>query len=231
MTETTTPPTPGPGLFARFIGVLFSPRATFEKIVANPRVLGAMFLVALISAITVGTFMSSEVGKTAILEQMSRGNPNPQALAGMERMLPYMGIMYAVSSFIFVPISTVVMSAILYMIFNVIMGGTANFRQMMSIVAHSQFVPVVSAIFGTIINYTRGTIASTTTLAGVATMLEENSFLYRFLSAIELFNVWWVFVLSVGLAVLYRKKTSSVAITLFTIYGIVALVIAYFRSR
>ena len=68
-------------------------------------------------------------------------------------------------------------------------------------------------------------------MAGVATMLEENSFLYRFLSAIELFNVWWVFVLSVGLAVLYRKKTSSVAITLFTIYGIVALVIAYFRSR
>jgi len=167
-----------------------------------------------------------------MVEQMSRGgNPSPQAVEGMQRMLPYMGVVYAVSSFIFVPISTVVMSAILYMIFNVIMGGTANFRQMMSIVAHSQFIPVVSGIFGTIINYTRGTIASTTTLAGVATMLEENSFLYKFLSAIELFSVWWVFVLSVGLAVLYRKKTSSVAITLFTIYGIVALVIAYFRSR
>jgi hypothetical protein len=230
MTETTTPAAPGPGLLARFIGILTSPRATFEKVVANPRALGAMALVALVSAIAIGGFMSSEVGKAAILDQAAK-SPNPQAQAAMEKMLPYMGPAYAASAFIFVPISTVVMSAILYMIFNVIMGGTANFRQMMAVVAHSQFVSVVGGAVGSIINYTRGSVASATTLAGLAPMLEENSFGYRFLGAIELFTVWWVFVLSVGLAVLYRKKTSSVAITLFTIYGIVALVIAYFRSR
>jgi Yip1 domain len=231
MTDTTTPSTPGPSLLSRFFGILFSPRATYEKVVANPRALGAMALVALLSAVTVGTFMSSEVGKAAIMEQALKG-PDPQrAQEAMEKILPYMGPTYAIFSFVFVPISTVVMSAILYMIFNVIMGGTANFRQMMAVVAHSQFVPVISAIFGTIINYSRGTIASVTTLAGAASMLDESSFLYRFLSAIELFNVWWVFVLSIGLAVLYRKKTSSVAITLFSIYGVVALVIAYFRSR
>ena len=31
----------GPGLFARLIGVIFSPRATYQAVVARPKALGA----------------------------------------------------------------------------------------------------------------------------------------------------------------------------------------------
>ena len=47
---------------------------------------------------------------------------------------------------------------------------------------------------------------------------------------VDLFTIWWVVVLSIGLAALYQKKVSSIATGLFVFYGIIALVIAYFTA-
>ena len=60
--------------------------------------------------------------------------------------------------------------------------------------------------------------------------LEETTFAYRFLSTIDLFYVWSTFVSAVGVAVLYKKRTGPVAMTLFGIYLVVALIIAFLRS-
>ena len=45
-------PQPSPGLFARAIGVITSPKATFEQIVKNPKPVAILFLVALVIAIS-----------------------------------------------------------------------------------------------------------------------------------------------------------------------------------
>ena len=47
---------------------------------------------------------------------------------------------------------------------------------------------------------------------------------------IDLFIVWYVVVLSIGLAVLYRRKTKSVAMVLFGIYAVIAIGVALFQS-
>ena len=62
-------------------------------------------------------------------------------------------------------------------------------------------------------------------------MLPEKSFVANFLSAIDVFAVWWVLVLAMGLAVLYRRRTQPIAITLFLLYGVIAIAIAAFKSR
>jgi len=38
-------------------------------------------------------------------------------------------------------------------------------------------------------------------------------------------------VLAIGLAVLYRRRTQPIAITLLSVYGLIAIAIAFFRSR
>ena len=40
---------------------------------------------------------------------------------------------------------------------------------------------------------------------------------------IDLFIVWWVIVLAIGLGVLYRRRTQPIAITLFGVYTVIAL--------
>jgi hypothetical protein len=52
----------------------------------------------------------------------------------------------------------------------------------------------------------------------------------RFLGAIDLVLVWWIITLSIGLAVLYRRRTGGIAMTLLAIYVVIALIIGYVRS-
>jgi len=59
---------------------------------------------------------------------------------------------------------------------------------------------------------------------------EENSFLTRFLGSIDLIRVWWFVSLSIGLGVLYRKRTGPIAVTLLVVYAAIALVIAAIQS-
>jgi hypothetical protein len=62
-------------------------------------------------------------------------------------------------------------------------------------------------------------------------MLPDTSFVGKLAGMIDLFVIWWVVVLSMGLAVLYRRKTQSIAIALFSIYAVIALAVAAFMSR
>ena len=45
-------------------------------------------------------------------------------------------------------------------------------------------------------------------------MLPEQSFIGNLLGAIDIFLIWYVVVLAIGLAVLYRRRTQPIAISL-----------------
>jgi hypothetical protein len=237
MTEPTSiQPAPAPGLFARFIGVLTAPRATFEKIVPNPTVFGALAIVALTAAVVSTIFMNTEVGRAAFTEAMQqRASANtqmsPEQLQRMEQIAPYIRAFSGAAPLIFVPIAMMVISAVLFVVFNVLMGGTATFRQMMSVVSHSQFVSVVGTIVMYTINYMRGTMTGATNLSAFLPNVDEHSFVFHLARTLDLFLIWWLIVLAIGLAVLYRRKTGSVAVTLFSIYGVIAVLIAFIASR
>jgi predicted membrane protein len=57
-------------------------------------------------------------------------------------------------------------------------------------------------------------------------MLEEGTFASRLAGFVDLFIIWWLIVLAIGLGVAYRKRTQTVAIILFSIYAVIALGIA-----
>jgi uncharacterized membrane-anchored protein len=48
---------------------------------------------------------------------------------------------------------------------------------------------------------------------------------------VDLFVIWWVFVLAIGLAVLYRRRTQPIALGLFSVYAVIAVVVAAIMSR
>jgi hypothetical protein len=45
-----------------------------------------------------------------------------------------------------------------------------------------------------------------------------------------LFRVWSVVVMSIGLAVVYKRKTQSVAVPLFVLYAVIAIAFAAFTA-
>jgi hypothetical protein len=223
-------------LFSRFVGVVFSPRQTFQGIVAAPRWLGMLLLIVIFMSVATFALLSTQVGRDAALEQqvsamesfgMTVSDEMYAQLEGRIAIAKYTG---AASQLVVLPIIYLVMAGILIAIFNAAMGGDARFKQVFTVVVHSGAVSVVQQIFVMPLNYYRGSLTSPTNLGAMLPMLPEKSFLTYLLGTIDIFLIWWLVVLAIGLAVLYRRKTQTVAVILFVIYGVIALGYAGVRS-
>lgn len=123
-----------------------------------------------------------------------------------------------------------VISGILYGIFAGLLGGTARFKQQIAVVVHAGIIPTVAALFALPLNYARGSMASATNLSVLVPMLDETSFVASVLGMIDVFWVWYLIVLAMGLAVLYRRRTQPIAISLLAFYGVIAVGIGLVKS-
>ena len=240
MTNATVPTgaTPAPkSLPARFIGIITSPRETFESVVAHPKWFVIFVVTTLIVMLCTVLPMTTEAGREAALEAQVRQmesfgmQVNDEMYAQLRSrsgMAPYTT---AAGILVVSPIIVTAMAGILFAIFNAVMGGTASFKQVLSVVVHAGVISALGQLFTGPLNYFRGTMASATNLGVLLPMLPEGSFIARLAGMIDLFVVWWVFVLAIGLAVLYRRRMQSIAMTLFGIYAVIALSVAAVMSR
>lgn len=237
-TTVETGATPAPqNVFSRFIGIITSPRATYESVVAQPRWLGMLVLTTLIMTVCTTLPMTTEAGKEAALDQQVKQmesfgfTVNDEMYARLQKQMAIAPYTTAAGIIVMSPLMAVVFAGILFAIFNAAMGGTASFKQVLTILVHASAISALGQLFTGPFNYFRGAMTSATNLAVALPMLPDGSFLAKLAGMIDLFAIWWVIVLSMGLAVLYRRKTQPIAITLFSIYAVIALGAAYFMSR
>lgn len=233
-TTVQTGAAPAPkSLIARAIGIIAAPRATYESVVAYPKWFGMLALCAVGLGVLIGGFLMTKVGQEAWLDAALNspfsGQVTDQQIQAMEKMAPYVGYGTVVYMLVLVPIFMVIISGILYAIFNAAMGGTATFKQVLTVVVHAGPIGLLSQLFTVPLNYFRGTMTSATTLAVLLPMLPDKSFLALLLGMIDLFLIWQVVVLSIGLAVLYRRRTQPIATALLVVYAIIAVIVAFVR--
>jgi hypothetical protein len=230
--------TPAPkSLVARIFGMLTSPKDTFQSVVASPKWFGVLAITTLAVAFFTALPLTTDAGRqSAIDRQVSQLQSfgvqvNDEAYARMEKQSAIMPYTTAGSIVVFTPIVATIFAGILFAIFNAALGGEAAFKQVFSVLVHAGVVSSFGAVFGGVINYFRQRMDNVTNLGSLVPMLPEKSFVVGFLSAIDVFLVWWMIVLAIGLAVLYRRRTQPIAITLLSIYGLIAIVIGVLKSR
>lgn len=223
---------PGRGLAARVVGVLVAPRATFRDVAANPRPLGVLVVTIIIMAAVMGAFLSTDIGKQALLDQQAsvldalqaRGiNIPDRAYAEMETRIDRMAITTVLWTVVTVPIMSVVGAGLLLMIFTALLGGAVGFRQVFAVVTHAGVVSALQTLFDTPISYATGDLASPSRLSVFATALDPTSFAVRLLGAVDLFRLWWIVVLAIGLAAVYRRRTGPIVAALLAAYLVIAL--------
>jgi uncharacterized membrane protein len=237
-TTATTGATPvSKNLLARFIGIITSPRDTFQAVVAHPKWFGMLALATVIIAAGVALPMTTEAGKAAALEQQVRQmesfgfEVSDQQYEGMRRGMAIAPYTTGASILVFSPIVTVIIAAILFAVFNAMMGGDASFKQLFAVLVHASVISAVQQLFTGPLNFFRGSMQSATNLAVLLPMIDEKSFLGRLLAMVDFFLIWWVVVLAIGLGVLYRRRTQPIAVGLFVVYGIIAVGAAAVMSR
>jgi Yip1-like protein len=230
------PPAEAQGLAARVVGVLFSPRRTYAAVAARPRSLGVLLTVALLGALTTFAFLSTDVGQQATFDQQLRTMESfgiRQSEAAVQRLedgLPRARYFGAVGQIVFFPLAALIVSGIAYGVFTAVAGADRTFRQVFAVVAHSGVVIAVSQLFTLPLDYARETLSSPTNLGVFLPFLDDASFPARLLGVIDLFHLWWMLSLAIGLAVLYRRRTQPVAATVFSVYLVVVLIIAAIKS-
>jgi hypothetical protein len=235
MTVAQETPVADQGLLGRLLGVLVSPKDTFGGIAARPRWFGVMAITLAVTATCQYVILSSPEMQDAMIAQATR-NPNMSdaQVAATEQFIPRLPALFAGATLFLGPVFTAIVAGILLLIFSTLMGGAATFKPVFSVVAHSGVVSMLSGLLSAglimIGAQPTGPNPPGANLGVFVPMLEETSFVTQFLSAIDLILVWWVVTLSIGLGVLYKRRTGGIATTLLLIYVLFALVIGYARS-
>jgi hypothetical protein len=239
MTDTTTsqssPRTANPGLAARLIGVLFSPRETFAAVVARPKWLGAVAVAGLIMGAAQFALLSTKVGQDlAIDQQVSAAeafgiNISDEAYTQLEQRMENARYTSPIFTMIAIPLFMTITAGILHVMFGLIGGGNGTYKQVYAISAHTSIISGLQLVFTTIVTLAAGRAAGAN-LAVFTPMLEDTTFIYKFLSYIDLFYVWSTFTTAVGLGVLYKRRTAPIAMVLFGIYFVIAALIAWVMS-
>jgi hypothetical protein len=229
--QTEAPVTPL-SLRARTLGVLTSPRATFASVAAHPRSLGILVLSAGLLASASYGLLSTEVGRLALVDQQVRTQEafgrtmDDRMYAQLERMSGFAAPITAVTTVVLVPVAAAAVAGLLYGVFNALLGGTASYRQVLAVVAHTGVIVALKQLFSAPLNYMSESLASPTRLGIFFPMFDEASPAARFLGIIDLFVIWWLVVLAIGLSVLFGRPTRQVAWSLIGVYVGIALVVA-----
>ena len=229
---------------ARVYGVIRRPRTTFAAIVAAPAWAPVLIGTTVITFICSAGFLRTQVGQQALVDQWERtalafGQTVDDAqYSRMEETAGGGGfdLMYAaVTTLASGPALAIALASLLYLVLNRTTGGSrgadpggprVSYVQVLAVVCYAAVILALRQVIATPIDYLRESIASPTTLVQFFTMLNEASPVARFLGVIDLFVVWWIVVLAIGMSVLYERSTRRLALVFAGAYVALAFLAA-----
>ena len=233
--STGTNATASPGLLARWVGAIVSPHQAYTAVAERPRVFGALALTLAVMITCQSAFLFTDVGKQALLAQQVKSieafgmTVTDQAYAQMQSRLasaPYTG---ALSQLIVMPLMIAVIAGLLYLVFNALMGGNRTYKHVYAVVTHAWGILAIQQLFSMPLSYAKGEFASAT-LDVFFPMLEEKTFMSMLLGSIDLFAIWGLINLAIGVGILYKRKTTAIAWSLIGVYIGIVVVITSIRS-
>ncbi len=225
------------GLGGRVVGILASPRVTFERVVADPRWMGILALGVVMVAAMSTALVSTDFAQREILERQIASmeafgvTVTDEVYAEVEGRGEFAEYSTFGFTLVGVPIVCVILAGLLHGVGYGLLGAATSFAKTFAVVAHAGVVFVAQQLFVVPLNYARESIEPPTTLAAFAPLLGDDTFAYKLLSAVDLFHVWWVMILAIGLAVLWKRAIGPIATTLYGIHAGIALIIAVLRTN
>ena len=207
---------------ARIFNIFFEPRKVFESLKAKPKWLVPFIIVCLITLLFL--FLASGI---IVSEQIAKTEANQQLTDAQESVIANW---IKISMFVFGPIwlalALFAVSLVLYFVFNILMGGDSTFIRVLSVVSHSYLISIPATIVHLPIILIKKSVDVHTSLALVLPVELKEKFLYRFLDGFDIFTLWQVIVLALGLSVMYNFSFKKSFIPILIMWIILILISA-----
>lgn len=221
MTTAAVPDAPqSMGAFARVIGALFSPRATFQDIARKPSWLLPL-LILIILSMGITTIFSHRVGWRAFMEKQNLQSRSTQQR--MERMTPEqrermveMQVKIApiagyIGALVGFPVISLVIAAIFMGIFNATSSASLDFKTSFGVVTHSYMPFAIPSILGILVLYLKppDTVDLQNLVASnVGALLSKSAPMWQQSTgtSLDIFTFWVLGLMAFGYSVVRPRK-------------------------
>jgi hypothetical protein len=202
-----------------------SPRATLIEAIRHPKSLDLAILIVAISVVSSSGFLMTRVGQLAALDQQVRQLESFGAVVTddtyetLRAVVPYRPIITAAVIIIGWPILWLLTARAIQWGGRRAGRGEATFPQALTVVVHASAILAVRAVVEVPINYARESLGGATSLGIIMPAFGESTFPARVFGAVDIFIVWWVVLLALGVSMLYQTRALPIARWLFGAYA------------
>jgi len=187
----------------RVAGVLWHPRSTMAEVVRHPAYITTW--IALLAVVTIcgAILLSTPVGQQALVDERVRvtealgGRVDDAAYAALKANPPAMVYLTSGGRLLLMPPVTFFVAVGLVGLAR-LDGASMSLRTSLAIAVLATVVLAVQQVVATPLHYVRESLTSPTTLSGVMPMLEEGTWAARLFGSIDLFGLWWIWLLALG---------------------------------
>jgi len=189
----------------RVWGVLMRPRATMDEVARHPAFMTTWVLLLLAVVVCGGLFLSTDVGRQALVDERVRvtealGRRVDDAEYARLQANPPVAVYLTSGGRLLVTPPVTIVVALGLLILARLDGANVTFVTALAIAVHASVVLAVQQIVATPLHYVQEALTSPTTVAGLLRMFDEGSWPNRLFGTIDVFGLWWLWLLSLGLA-------------------------------
>lgn len=215
----------------RIVGVLWRPRSTMAALVATPTFLATWVILLLTWMALAAGLLRTDVGRQALVDERVRmieglgGTIDDEGYARLQNSLPYGTYVTSGGRLLLTPPVTLLVAAGL-----VVLGRLDRTRvawgAALAVSVHASVVLVLQQLVAAPLHYLRESVTSPTNLAVFLPMLEEGTVAARLFGTIDLFGLWWMWLLALGVAAATGRPARRYVVRLLGVYALVALLVA-----
>ena len=216
------------------IGVLWHPRRAMTEVVARPTFAAAWVLLLAVLAVCAFALLSTTVGRQALVDERVRvvealgGRVDDAAYAALQAHPPLLVYLTSGGRLLLTPGITLLVAAGLTTL-AALDGVKVRYGVALAITVYASLVLALQQVVVTPLHFIRESLTSPTNIGGLLPVLDEGSLPARWLGSIDVFGLWWVWLLAIGLAAATGRPARRYAARLLMAYiGIAALVAAVF---
>lgn len=218
----------------RVTGVLLHPRSTMAEVVRHPAFVTTWVVILLAVAICGGLLLSTPVGRQALVDERVRVTEalgrrvDDAAYAGLQANPPLTVYLTSGGRLLLTPPVTIAVAAGLLLLAR-LDGAAMSFVTALAIAVHASVVLAIQQLVATPVHFAYESLTSPTNVAGILGVFDEGTWPARLFGTIDVFGLWWMWLLSVGLAAATAKPAGRYLWRLLAVYvGVAAVVAAVF---
>jgi len=215
----------------RVVGVLLHPRQTMAAVVREPSFITVWIVVLLVVAACGVSILSTAVGQQALVDERVRttemigGHVDDAAYAEWLAHPPISAYLTSGGRLLLTPPVTL-MVALALVALALMDGAGVSFVVALAIVVHATSVLALQQVVAVPAQFVRESLGSPTSLATFMPSVEDGTWLARLLGSIDVFGVWWIALIAIGLAAATNRSTLHWLWRLTVAYLAVAAVVA-----